>query len=347
MVKANIVKRDKSERKLIPDTKSIAAKKRSEEFLLQEVKTTMRNLQSTLKTDIKHLSDDEVKERQSGLLKLIEGMENLSKMVHNLLECSNSVEKDEVDEIMANYSNISLLKEYFKDINNEVKNRETTKQKLFDESKLRINLPTFSGYESKLDIYSFQSEVLKIYEQTTPKQMLPDLLKNNLLEGSALSLVKSMKDIEDMWKRLKGAYGDPILLLKKKLSQIRNISQLWKIRHQEKLVNALSKIINMMRELHQIAEQHNMKPTLYSDDRLERIHQMMCDSRVTRWLSTICEVEYNDEQTWHHLIELFQRDLKVQQQKLIIQNKSENKRQKQAYEEKGHIGRCNSHFTGN
>ena len=43
-----MVKRDKSERKLIPDTKSIASKKRSEEFLVQEVKTTMRNLQSTL-----------------------------------------------------------------------------------------------------------------------------------------------------------------------------------------------------------------------------------------------------------------------------------------------------------
>ena len=64
------------------------------------------------------------------------------------------VAKDEVDEIMPNYSNISLLKEeYFKDINNEVKNREITKQKLFNELKLRINLPKFSGYESKLDIY--------------------------------------------------------------------------------------------------------------------------------------------------------------------------------------------------
>ena len=50
------------------------------------------------------------------------------------------VAKDEVDEIMPNYSNISLLKEeYFKDINNEVKNREITKQKLFNVSKLRIN----------------------------------------------------------------------------------------------------------------------------------------------------------------------------------------------------------------
>ena len=64
-------------------------------------------------------------EKKSGLLKLIEKKtENLSKMVRNLLECSNSVAKDEVDEIMANCSNINHLKEgSVKDINNEVKNR--------------------------------------------------------------------------------------------------------------------------------------------------------------------------------------------------------------------------------
>ena len=130
--------------------------------------------------------------------------------------------------------------------------------------------------------------------------MIPDLLKSNLLEGSALSIVKSMTDIEDTWKRLKGAYGDPKLLLKKKLSQIGNISQLWKIRDQEKLGNALSKIINMMRNLHQLAEQTPIKSRLCSGDRLERVYQMMDDSQVRRWLSTICEVEYNDEQTLHN-----------------------------------------------
>ena len=41
-----------------------------------------------------------VKREKSGLLKLIERTENLSKMVHNLLECSNSVAKNEVVEIM-------------------------------------------------------------------------------------------------------------------------------------------------------------------------------------------------------------------------------------------------------
>ena len=41
------------------------------------------------------------------------------------------------------------------------------------------------------------------------------MLKNNLVEGSALLLVKSVTDIEGIWKRLNGAYGDPNLLQKK------------------------------------------------------------------------------------------------------------------------------------
>ena len=53
---------------------------------------------------------------------------------------------------------------------------------------------------------------------------------------------------------------------------------------------------------------------------------MLGDRRVTGWLSKICEVENNDEQTWHHLIEFIECNLKVQQQQLLIQNKSENKR---------------------
>ena len=115
IMKTNMVKRDKSEGKLIPDTKINASKKRSKELLVQEIVTTMRNFQSTFKVYVKHLCDNEVKKRKSGLLKLIERTENLSNMVHNLLECSNSVAKDGVDEIMSNYSNISLLKEeYFK-----------------------------------------------------------------------------------------------------------------------------------------------------------------------------------------------------------------------------------------
>ena len=46
--------------------------------------------------------------------------------------------------------------------------------------------------------------------------MISDVLKNNHLEGSALSLVQSVDNIDEIWQRLNPAYGDPKLLLKKK-----------------------------------------------------------------------------------------------------------------------------------
>ena len=63
------------------------------------------------------------------------------------------------------------------------------------------------------------------------------------------------------------------MLLRKQISQIGNISQLWKIRDQEKLVDALSKIINMMRDLYQLAGKQNIKSRLHSGDGLERVYK--------------------------------------------------------------------------
>ena len=42
--------------------------------------------------------------------------------------------------------------------------------------------------------------------------MLPELLRNNL-EYSALSLAKNIKNIDEIWKRFKKAYGDTKLML--------------------------------------------------------------------------------------------------------------------------------------
>ena len=44
----------------------------------------------------------------------------------------------------------------------------------------------------------------------------------------------------------------------------------------------LSKIINMMSDLYQLAEQHNINSRLYSSDGLERIYQIIGYSQITR-----------------------------------------------------------------
>ena len=60
------------------DIKSITSKKRSEGLYIQEVKTSNRSLQNTLKIDVKQSSNDETGERKSDFKKFTKKLENPS-----------------------------------------------------------------------------------------------------------------------------------------------------------------------------------------------------------------------------------------------------------------------------
>ena len=116
----------------------------------------------------------------------------------------------------------------------------------------------FSGYDSKSDIYTFQSEFTDL-NQLTPKRYHARKLKNNHLEGAALALVKNVEDIDEIWRRLKDAYGDPKLMLKRKLKEMDSVSDLSKVRNPEKVSNLLSKLINIIRDLLKLAGDHDIE----------------------------------------------------------------------------------------
>ena len=183
-------------------------------FLVQERKTSISYLQKIFKVDVSNINDDEIKSRKDGMSKHLQLLDNLSTKMQNLLEYANSVIEDQIEDIVGSYNHIKKLTDvYQQTIKDEVIKREISKLELFNESKLKINPSKFSGYDSKLDVYTFQSEFIKIYKRTTPKRMMSDVLKNNHLEGSALSLVRSVDDIDEIWQRLKSAYGNPKLIL--------------------------------------------------------------------------------------------------------------------------------------
>ena len=173
---------------------------------------------------------------------------------------------------------------------------------------------------------------------------MSDVLKNNHLEGSALSLVRSVDNIDEISQRLKSAYGDPKLLLKKKLSEINKISQLSKLKDTERVVAALSQIINTMKDLQRLASEHHIESKLYSEDGLGRIYQLLDDNRVTRWLSKLCEETYDDHEQWMKLIE-FLEDLKMQQQRMLLQEKSDEKRNTTQNSDGRQVGKNGAHFT--
>ena len=134
-------------------------------------------------------------------------LENVTKKLKEILDITPMNNRDNqlmVDDITCEYDKVLEYKdEYACFIKKEVEERELTKQEMFKEAKLNIKLPKFTGYDSILDVYTFQSEFEKLYKRTTPIRMLADLLKNNYLEGAALSLVKNEDNIDEIWSRLK------------------------------------------------------------------------------------------------------------------------------------------------
>ena len=170
---ANIFKKELAEKKSLVDLKTEESKRRSELFLEDEVRSAIKSLHSVFTTDVKKLTDDEVADRRSNLSTQIEKFTNMKKLIHELLESTNPVTKTKFDDILSSYHNLRKLKDsYASSVDKEAKSREITKLEIFSESKLKISLPKFNGYESKLDIYTFQSEFLKIHQRTTPKRMM-------------------------------------------------------------------------------------------------------------------------------------------------------------------------------
>ena len=147
-------------------------------------------------------------------------------------------------------SGITKLKdEYEKNLKIEFKTRALNSLRMAPTSIFNIKLEPFCGYDSSVDIFTFKDKFEKLYLTCIQKHHLPDLLENNYLEGLALTLVKGIEKIEEIWKRLERAFGNPRLLLKGKLKEAEKSGPLWKIRDNRRLIQALAKLSYAMTDL--------------------------------------------------------------------------------------------------
>ena len=202
----------------------------------------------------------------------------------------------------------------------QVKNCQIEEKKASNKQKLNIKIPEFKGYDSTLDIYTFKSKFEKVHLKDTPMHLLPDLLKNNFLEGPALLVVNDLQDINEIWKQLKESFRDCKLMLSKKLNLLNSIDLSRKQKDSSKLIDGLSKLVNLMKDLRQLATQHNIQSHLYYGDTLERIYQMMGEDRMRRWLSQD-SIPDDGEPLWTGLIAFLEKELKVCQQTSIMMGK--------------------------
>ena len=315
--------------KLKKNIEEQSQKKRAADFLINEVTriTNELNNEFTKKTD-NEVSDEEISRRKEDLSINLQKMDQLSTKFQRCLEIipEEYDNKEEIiSEMISKYDDLVKEKENYENfIQTEIQEREISKEKSFQVASLNINLSKFGGYDSDTDIYTFQREFDKLHLKSTPKKMLGDLLKYNYLTEPALSLVKSMDNIDEMWKRLKKAYGDSNTLLRKKLSAVQRIGSLCKMKDAERLKQSLMALINGMSDLISLAKYHSIEGKLYYGDGIDIIYGLLGDTRVTKWLTLTCDDDLQGKELWEKLIKFLEKELKVQQELSLIKKKLVN-----------------------
>ena len=97
------------------------------------------------------------------------------------------------------------------------------------------------------------------------------------------------------------------MLLTKKLNQVKKFESLSKTRDPEKLVCALSRLINTMKDLLKLAEEHKIERHLFYGD---AIYKLMGDGRVTRWLDNAYDDKLEEKEMWIKLIAFLEKEIR-------------------------------------
>jgi hypothetical protein len=294
------------------------------EFEISEISNKLDIIEQKCQFEINDATDDELEKlkQEDGIS--CKSLERVSSKISQLLAGATLGNMDVIEAVKVKYEKlIRCYNIFYQKLECEFDKREINKQKLFNKSHLSIKLPKFKGYSTVIDIYSFKSDFEKLYMKSTPKTLMADILKNNNLEREALSLVKYENDIDEIWKRLKTTFGDVKFLLSNKLSELRSLDKLWKIKETSKLTVALGKIINVIQDLMSLAEKHSTEPHLYYGDGINQIYKLIGDKRTTQWLQTCSDEMPEGKDLWQKLLNFLEKELRIFQQKQII-NLSDN-----------------------
>ena len=183
---------------------------RSLDFFLKCVADMMDNLKIEFAKSLENTSDEEVSRLIKEQPKQLNEFEEVITIVKEILESASVCpsKEREIQRIITRYEELTALKrDYMERFKNKRSDREIDKHQLFKEKIINIKLAKFSGLNSSRDYYTFKNEFEKLHLRRTPKTMLSEILRKNYLEDPALSLVKNVQNIDEIWKRLKNHMG--------------------------------------------------------------------------------------------------------------------------------------------
>ena len=233
--------------------------------------------------------------------------ENYKKMVENVETRRDSITK--------------IKKDYFCSLRDEIKKRDISEEKLKNALSLDFELPKFSGYDSQLDIFTFKREFGKLVEPYLSKMHWADSLKWKYLSGQALTVVESLTNIEEIWRKLEKTFGDVQLLLQNKLVSLGKYDNLSDIKSDEKRITVISSILNNMTELSLLATTHNLENELYFGGGVEKVLGIMGNERKRKFIRK-SDHKLKGPIAWNKIKEMLQKELS-ECEKLALYEKSE------------------------
>ena len=210
---------------------------------------------------------------------------------------------------------------FFKNLQSIVSKRDVTADKLKNAASLTIDIPKFSGYDCKIDFYTFKTEFQNAIEPIVQAPILSDYLKRNYLTGSALNLVEKESSYEEIWKKLAESFGNARLLLQNKLAGLDAVGGLWKLKNDEKIMDSLAKIVNAMTDLSTLASEHKVEGQLYEGGGLEKIMSLLGDARHMKFRSQNLEMSASKKDEWDKLSTFLNTELNLRK-KLVLDIKN-------------------------
>ena len=153
------------------------------------------------------------------------------------------------------------------------------------------------------------------------KEHWTDYLKQNYLSGQAFALVDHEKNYNIIWTRLHESYGNSRLHLRNKLSAIDKIDGLWEVKEDQKIGNTIAILINVMKDLSNLASKHGILGQLYEWGGLEKIIILICDSRHRKVRGHNLDSSAIRKEEWVNLLKSPARELQLRE-RLTLDHKT-------------------------
>ena len=318
---------ENSQRQVTKEEEEREKKNNSINFLFLDLDRLLHGINSEIapkkiSTDRNVLSDDDLIQLKRQLPSVQQRIDNFSGKYNELLKLvpdRAGERRDALNRLSRSYVELNQnFEKYKEEVAQGIHSREISKERKFQTSSLKIELPKFQGYDSTHDFYTFKDKFEQLHLQDVPERALPELLKNNYLAGPALESAKRLQTMKEIWDNLQKAFGDPRVMLQKKLNELEAIGSLSKVRDAEKTKDALNKVVNTMEDLMRLSSDHGIEERLYHGDSIYTIYRIIGDYRTTKFIETNFDADLSGYDLWKALVSFLERDIKVQLEKSMI-----------------------------